>query len=162
MTTQPTDGLDILRKMRAGVSMEFEISAREFKVMVRPLSANEMIGIAKSVSRLMMENGKKPIEESVANAAYILEKAATPIGEKVSRLPAAVIELMLPDEIDHLYGQWLAGVEKLNPSIEDMPLDQVRALVEEVKKSPLGIASALNSLSFRALVNISRHLIQKG
>lgn len=161
MTTQNNDGLDILRLMRAGTDYKFQIKVREFAVEMRPLSSIELIGTAKHVVKVMAEGGRTPIEESLLSAMIKLEKASTPVGGTFPKLPVAVLEQMTADEIDNLYTQWLSECEKVNPSMDLMTEDELIVLVDSVKKSPLGINIALNSLSFRALANMSRHLIQR-
>lgn len=160
MQTQ-SDGLELLKLMRAGVEYSFTIRVRKLEIKMRPLSSIEMISAARTVMKRMAAEDRTPIEESLLSAIVKLEAASTPEGGGSPALPAAIIEKMTPQEIDSLYSKWLAECERVNPSIETMPTEALEALVEEVKKSPLGIDSALSSRSFTELVNISRHFITR-
>jgi hypothetical protein len=67
-----------------------------------------------------------------------------------------VLQSLTPDELHYLFKEYCAGADKLNPSLEKMPLERLQELVALAKKNP----SALIELSFSELVNLSRHLLE--
>lgn len=155
-----------LEAMRAGLSHDFEVKIRNFKVRLRPLAAIEIVQATREAQRDLMD---MPEEERVAVAESILlctkkliKASTSDVGKNDPKLTDYIMERLRPDEMDFLWKQYLAGCNRCDPALEEMSFEDVEALVSEVKKSPKETTSILTGKSFLELVNISRHLIQKG
>ena len=154
-----------LQAMRLGVEYRFEVNVRKFKVFLRPLSAVEIVQSTREAQQALMdmpEEDRVAVSESILLCTKKLIKASTSdVGVNDPKLTDYVMERMTADEMDLLWKQYLAGCKRCDPALEEMPVDEVKALVEEVKKNPREVVSTLTGKSFWELVNISRHLIQQ-
>lgn len=151
---------DQLEKMRAGVDYRFSVSLRSFTVKLRPLSVSEMMEITSSVAQYISslpEAQRTRVVEHLYFSKMVLEKASTPEPDSKTApaLPDYILSQMSTEELEFLFKQYVSITDKCNPVLEDMPVDELKELVEEVKKNP----SALIELSFLDLVNIARFLI---
>lgn len=150
--------------MRAGVSYSFPISLRKFQVRCRPLTISEQTNIA---SKVMAEVSKLPISErtplaeNVMQAKATLELATTSAPNVYDpQLSQIVMDEMTPDEVQHLYKQYVQVVARANPSLEEMSRQEIESLVEALKKTPKEeLGSVLIELSLLQLVNVCRLLI---
>lgn len=148
--------------MRAGVEHRFEISIRQFKVTVRPLTNLEIIQATSEAAEAFQKlpaNQQLGVTASLLNAMYQLEKASgRDVGEP-GMLTLKLLEKMSPDEVNHLWKQYVRITDKVNPSFEDVSADQLQEWAEALKKSsdPL---SLLTDLSISNLIALCRHLSQ--
>lgn len=127
-----------LEAMRAGVDYSWRIKCRKQEFTVRPLTAMEIIKIAEEVQdelELLPENRRLGVRASLMSAAKTLEVASTPPGG-VPTLTVAMTSQMTPAEVSHLHDQYVAGCARVNPSLEMLTVEQVKAMVDEVKKNP--------------------------
>ncbi len=149
--------------MRAGVEYSFEISIRQFKVFVRPLTNLEIIqataSAAESYERLP-DSQRLSVTASLLNAMHQLEKAASVDVGEVSALPLAILQMMTPDEVNHLWKQYCRVMDKVNPDFQFMSIEELNVLVEDLKKS-LDKLSQLTDLSISNLIAVCRHLLSE-
>lgn len=150
-----------LALMRAGVEYSFEISIRQFRLKVRPLTNLEIIqatsDAADAYSKLP-EKQQLSVSASLLNAMYQLERAsASDVGEN-SELPLAVLQMMNPEEVNHLWKQYCRVMDKVNPDFQTMSVENLDLMVEELKKNsdPL---SLLTDLSISNLIELCRRLL---
>ena len=112
--------------------------------------------MARELEKIPLEQRLRLRESSMI--VYRTLEAASAIVAGVPALPATLLCKMTPDELDYLYRQYIAVMERVNPSLELMPREEVEAHVEQVKKSPEP-HSALTALSLRELASICAHSI---
>lgn len=155
---------EILTKMRLGVSWRWPIRIREFEVMVRPLSMSETVEV---MSRVAAEMKRAPdlyknrVQEHslLAKEQLILATTSQP-GANDYRLTHAVLGEFTPDEIIALYKEYVAVTAKCDPSLESMPVEDLKKLVSELKKtSREELDSLLTELSFSQLKAVASFLI---
>lgn len=152
-----------LDKMRMGVDYHFMVSLRGFNVTLRPLSNSEMLesftAVQTYLSKVPPEHRTQLIHDN-ALALEILERASTPFGEKSPRLSKAVMDKMTTNEVLYLYGEYNTITDKVNPKLEDLPIESVVKAVDMLKKSPTSdLTQQLTELSFMQLVNLVKYLL---
>lgn len=156
-----------LAAMRAGVDYSFMITLRKFTMRCRPLTIGEQTSIA---GKVMAEMAKLPIGERNALAENVMQAKATLEAATTSspgaydpQLSQTVMDGMTPDEVQHLYKQYVQVVARANPSLELLDRQEIQSLVDALKKTSLEtpgvLESALTELSFLQLVNVCRLLI---
>lgn len=149
-----------LELMREGVEHNFEISVRKFKVRVRPLTNLEVIqataGAADAFEKVP-ENQKISITLSLLNAMHQLEKSATKDVGEMTELPMTLLQMMSPDEVNHLWKQYVRVTDKVNPSFESVSAEQLLNWAEELKKNSEP-ESLLTDLSISSLIGLCLHL----
>ena len=152
-----------LALMRAGIEFRFEISVRQFKVKVRPLSNLEIIectGNAVADYEKLPETKRTSITLSLLHAMHQLERASSPdIGEP-GELSFALLNHMNNEEVNSLWKQYVRVCDKVNPSFDSIESDKVSAIVEDLKKNsdPL---SVLTDLSISSLIAVSLRLVEE-
>jgi hypothetical protein len=154
----PVDRIEQLDAMRMGVDYRLPIRIRTFSLHVRPLTIAETVEIAGEVTDELERLGKAAtrVIEHVLLAKRTLIKASTSEpGANDQQLSDPILDRMTPDELDLLFKQYVAACDKVNPSLESLPAEEVRAMAERLKKSP----SEAIELSFLQLVNIVQFLL---
>lgn len=153
-------------KMRMGVDYSFRITLRDFSCTVRPLANSEFTKAYAAVAnhmRSVPEFSRTKITEDNLLAREFLKMASAEFGVYPGALTDAVLDQMTNDEMMYLYKQWLDVCDKVNPMLETMPEEQLKALVEEVKKSPPSdLAFQLTELRFGQIRSILLYLLTKG
>lgn len=127
-----------LELMRAGVDYKFTISLRDYRVTVRPLTATEIVSAASKAAESYMklsETERVNISASLLSAMYHLEMSSAPDVGEMGKLPFAMLQKMTPDEVNHLFKQYVRVTERVNPDFEEIPLDRVKELVSNLKKN---------------------------
>lgn len=152
--------IEQLEQMRMGVDYRFPVQLRAFKVMLRPLSVSEMMECTSNTAQYISqisESQRTRVTEHLYFAKQILVKASTPeVDSNIQpELTDYLLSKMTNEEVQFLYKQYVAITDKCNPILEEMTIEEVKELVDEVKKNP----SALIDLSFLDLVNIVRSLL---
>lgn len=146
-----------LALMRAGVEYQFEISVRNFKVKVRPLSNLEIVQAtqdAVSAFEKTPQDRRVNIAISLYHAMYQLERAATKdVGDTVSELPLSLLQMMHNEEVNTLWKQYVRVLDKVNPSFEDFPAEELQNIVDELKKNS-DPKSLLTDLSISKLIAV--------
>jgi hypothetical protein len=152
-----------LELMRAGVDYSFKISLRKYEIMVRPLTNLEIIDTTSKAAEAyekLPEKQQMRISLSLLNAMYQLERAASPdIGEE-SPLSLAVLQMMNPEEVNHLWKQYVRVVDMVNPDLEKLTVEQLDAMVSQLKKNSDPI-SLLTDLSISNLIEVCLRLLQE-
>lgn len=151
-----------LALMRAGIEFRFEISVRQFKVKVRPLTNLEIIqatGDAAAAYEKTPEHQRSSITLSLLHAMYQLERASAPdIGEP-GEISLALLQHMNNEEVNTLWKQYVRVCDKVNPSFEKIGLEEVDRMVEDLKKN-LDPLSQLTDLSISNLIAVCLRLVE--
>lgn len=149
------EALDQLALMREGINYRFPVSVRRFKVYLRPLSNTEETNVITAVLeelRSIPEDKLNPLDESRYMAMEKLQLASTSDEGKTDyKLTKALMAKWTPDEIQHVFTQYTQGLELCNPALEEMTTDQVKELVESVKKNHLALTDC-TTLQLRKMV----------
>jgi hypothetical protein len=160
---------EFLEAMRLGVDYSFVVAVRGFKLRLRPLSISETVRVMGEVAddiAALPPAQRRPLTESVILTKKTLIAASTSdVGVSDVKVTDYMLDRMTPDEMQYLYKQYLDGCDKVNPSLEKLPLDQIVAAVEALKKSaqdPEALDSQLTSLSRSHLLNLMCYLLTKG
>lgn len=158
MEHKPGEMPDI-EAMRLGVDYRFPITCRSFTVYVRPLTHQEMVKAAQEVGAEMArmpKSAQTPITEHSLLSKYILSKATTSdVGKTDYELTEPILDRMTPEELTHLFKQYVGNTDRCNPSLDAMSIEEVKELVEMVKKNPQQAIGC----SFFQLVNMVRYLL---
>jgi len=154
--------IEQIQAMRMGVDYRHKISIRNFSIFVRPISISETIEVAQSVSERferMPINGRTMLAEHTFLAQETLKRASKPSPDSPEepKITDYIMNKMTPDELSYLHKQYVAVMDKVNPSLEVLGIDEVKEMAEKVKKNP----SVAIELSFLELVNLVRHLATK-
>jgi hypothetical protein len=149
-----------LDAMRDGVDYRFNITCRKFSVAVRPLTNLEVIqatAAAADAYESLPENQRSSISASLLSAMHQLEKASSPDVGEPGRLTLAMLQMMTPDEVNHLWKQYVRVTDKVNPSFDMVGHEQLGEWADELKKNsdPL---SLLTDLSISSLIALCHHL----
>lgn len=152
-----------LELIRQGIQYRFKIKTRGLELNCRPLSVFEEDQIAQEVLEEMEalpQHRRTSLRESIAMAVKKLEKAQTSdIGLSDAKVYAKELERMTPGEIDHLFKQYNACCDKVNPVIERMNPDDVEKGIAVLKKNSTEAEKILTESSFFQLVSICLHLL---
>lgn len=151
-----------LELMREGVGFNFEITLRSFKVKVRPLTNLEIIQATADAGKAfnsLPEDQRLNVSASLLNAMYQLEKASAKDVGEIGELTLPLLQHMSPDEVNHLWKQYVRVTDNVNPSFETATAEQLSVWAEELKKNsdPL---SLLTDLSISNLISLCLHLSQ--
>jgi hypothetical protein len=147
--------------MRYGVEYSFPISCRRLTVQVRPLTNLEIIqatSMAAEAFQKLPPMQQISVTSSLLSAMHQLEKASAPDINETPTLPMSVMQMMTPEEINHLWKQYVRVTDVVNPSFEFMSTDEFNKLVDDLKKSSDQL-SQLTDLSISNLIGLARHLL---
>jgi len=151
---------DILDLMRMGIDARFPVQLREYKIFLRPLSVVELVKVSAEVAEALErqpKNNRNAIIEHTLYAQITLQAASTSHMDKFDpQLPCALLQQLTIDELNHMFKQYVAGVDKIDPMLEKMSEERINELVAMAKKNPL----ILTEFSLLELVNACRHLIE--
>lgn len=133
---QITTAEEMLARMRAGVKEVYDIRVRDLLIPVRVLSVDEMNAIRHEAKRKLMTGDD--VDQALAVQKSTLLLAST-IGGKgsVPTLSEKFLGLMSTDEINFLYNEYVKVLDEVNPSLQTIPPEEFRALVDHVKKKAL-------------------------
>ncbi len=160
------DKLSEIEAMRMGTEYSFPVQLRKFSINLRPISNAETMqcygDVADYINSLSPSRRTK-IEEDNALAREFLKKASSPSDQpNAPRLTDPILSAMTNDEMMYLYKEWQATCDRVNPSLEKMPIDKLKELVEDIKKNPPeDLVYQLTELSFGQLVNLATYLLTK-
>lgn len=155
--------------MRMGVDYRFPIRVRNFTVLVRPVSMGETVQIYQEVA-MYLENlqgvARNSIAEKTSHAKQTLMYASmTDVGTNDPKLTGPIIDRMTPDELIGIFKQYVAGCDRVNPSLERMPPEELAELIAELKKKQLPpdeLALVLTELTLSQLASMANYLLTKG
>lgn len=153
--------------MRMGVDYSFMVALRQFKVSLRPLTGLEVTNAWGAVAdhlQTVPQHRRTKMLEDYWLSREILKTASSPFGPKtVPSITDPLLDAMTQDEVIALFKEWNATCDRVNPQLEIMPIEQLKDLVEEVKKNPPSdTAYQLTQLSFGQLVSLATYLLTKG
>lgn len=156
-----------IEKMRAGVAYRMPIKVRGFEIQVRPLAISEQMQATTNAIdkfRALPEPAKHKLSESAFMAIEMLKLATTSdYGANDSSITEESMKLWTSQELMYVYDQYLQAIERANPSIDKMPPEQLKEIVEELKKKPKGeLFSVLTELSFSTLREVAESLLTPG
>lgn len=136
----PSDRIEQIDAMRAGVDYNFVIRLRDFALAVRPITVAENLRITGDVMAELLkmpEAGRSSAKESNLLATHMLIQASTSGPDKNDpKITAYIVERMTPDELQHLYMEWVDGCKKCSPTIEHVDDKELMELADMVKKNP--------------------------
>lgn len=160
------DQIDQLSAMRAGVAYRELIRCRNLTLEVRPLSMLETLQVANEVQGELARVGNvgnRLLEHEHLARLTLIKATTSDIGKDDPKLTDLIVQKMTPEEISYLHKQYVAVVDKKNPALELLPVEDLKDLVEALKKSPpteLGLH--LTELSFLELASLCHALILQG
>jgi hypothetical protein len=161
------DRIEILEAMRQGVDYRAEVTIRSQKFRLRPLANAETIQVADTVNEILMGlpiHKRHKLTEHTLVARETLKMASTPeYGINSPTITDYVLERMTNDELHGLYEEYVRICDRVNPKLETLPEDEVRALVEELKKNrgSAQLDLLLIECSSLQLANVCRSLIRE-
>ncbi len=165
MNRTPADSIDQIDAMRMGVDYRFRISCRGFSMMARPLSIGESVDVGTKVSErlLSMSDVEKNRLNEHSLLAYetLILASTTDYGTNDPKISEYILRRVTPDELQFLFKQYVAECEKVNPCLELMGSEDIKTLIDVLKKSPKeDLASQLTGLSFIHLLSTCHQLLQ--
>lgn len=154
------DNIPQIDAMRMGVDYKFKVRLRGFEIFLRPLTSSENVQITSNVLKHMEglpASARNPHTEADAHARETIKLASTTdVGKYDPQVTDPMLDRMTSDEIRFLLKEYVAVCDKVNPCLEKMKEEELKALVEDLKKNP----SHLTELSFWETENVCRALIQ--
>lgn len=158
----PPITVEELALMRDGIEFRQLVKIRKFQVHLRPLTNAEMNMVTAQVIKTMQsspEEYKNSLAENTLMAKVTLRIASTtdPVSND-PKLTEYLLDQMTNDEINAIWKEYCGVIERTNPVFDRMKVEDVRALIEEVKKNP----SRVIELSFTDMVNVCLVLTSDG
>lgn len=151
-----------LSEMRSGIEYRFPLECRKWRGAVRPLSAMEIIQTTDRVSKALADlppNERSDMKASLLLSMAQLELASTDDVGGTPALPQSLLAMMTPDEINHLWKQYVRVCDRVNPSFESLKPEDLAETVEALKKSS-DKPSFLTDLSISHLVAVCLRLLE--
>lgn len=148
-----------LKRLRAGTKEVYEIAIRSFKIPVRILSIDEVNLIRRDAIKTAHLQAGDDVDKNVNIQRTTLAMAST-ITKNVPLLSDKLLGMMSVDEINHLYNEYIAVMENVNPSLETISEEVFRALVEGLKKNTVS-SKDLSLHQLRAICTAYQDLIQR-
>lgn len=149
---------DILTAMRLGTRARFLVKIRSYEISLRPLTVAETLQLASEVAQEVSqkpEHLRNALTEHVVFSLKTLALASTSdVDRNDPKITEFVLQRLTPDELAHLFKEYCAGVDRVNPSLEELSIDRLRELVAMAKKNH----SAPIGWSFLELVSVCRYL----
>jgi len=163
----PLEQYPEIEKMRAGVEYRMQVKCRNFLISVRPLTITEQMQATTNAIdkfRQLPEPAKHKLSESIMLAKEVLLLATTSnFGSNDSSLTEEMMSLWTSQELMFVYEQYLAAIERVNPSLEKMKPELLVEIVDELKKKPkTELYSHLTELSFSTLREVAESLLTHG
>lgn len=154
------DRCDHLELMRLGVDARFTVKLRGFAIPLRPLSVAEtnqvVCEVAAEISTVPDHARNRLIENTIYAKKTLIRASGDDMGNG-QKLTDLVLSRMMPSELEFLLKEYIAGCDRVSPSLETLPEDELRAMVAKVKKTP----STVIDLSFYQLANVCRFLLSE-
>lgn len=165
MTTDT--GLPELEAMRLGVDYRQQLRLRGFSYSVRPLSIAEVTAVTNRVADFMDRlppASRTAVQEHLFYARETLKTAGTPepFSTVEPRVTDYLLDRMTPEELEHLFSQYVAMTDRVNPSLETMTAEQLKLLESELlKKKAESLRSELIELSSSQQLNLLQYLLTR-
>lgn len=134
-------------------------------MMARPLSIGESVEVGTKVSERLesMSDVEKNRLNEHSLLAYetLILASTTDYGTNDPKISEYILRRVTPDELQFLFKQYIAECEKVNPCLEMMGTEDIKNLIDVLKKSPKeDLASQLTGLSFIHLLSTCHQLLQ--
>jgi hypothetical protein len=156
--TQITTVEDILAKMRNGVKATHEIKLRDAVIPVRVLSVDEMNAIRREALITSLASKGDDTDINLQKQKSTLKLASNLNGGPT--LSEKLLGQLTTDEINYLYSEYVAVMERVNPSIETIPNEEFRLMVEALKKN-LAFPKDLSLRQLKAICSAFQDMIQR-
>lgn len=150
---------DLLKKMRAGTREVHEIRLRDLVIPVRVLSIDEVNQVRKEAIRLATVGGGDEVDKNV-HVQKLTLKLASEVTKGQPILSEKLLNMMTVDEITYLYEDYVRVMDSVNPSLEAIPAEAFRQLVDALKKKHVS-SRDLSTHQLRALSTAYVDLIQR-
>lgn len=152
--------IDPIEAMRLGVEYRFPVRIRQFTAHLRPLSISETLHVTNRVTERLMdmdEIARNRISEHALLAQETLILAAKDLDNptRVQPINEMMIGKLTNAELEFLFKQYVSVVDKTNPALEQLSVEEIQELVSSIKKKE----TQPIDLSFLELVNIVRSLL---
>lgn len=167
LESSPMNKIDRADAMRMGTSYKTEIPLGDGRsITVRPLTIMETMQAAANVvekMKSMPESWKTRMTEHMYTAREMLKYASTSdVGKNDSSVNDEMLNTMTPDQLQFVYRQFVAVLDKVNPCLEMMKPEELEQLVLELKKnSPEELVSPLTELTFLQAINLVRYFLTR-
>lgn len=152
---------DFLEEMRGGADMRYPVKLKNKTFMLRPLTVAEKMTIMNIVVAEI--NAKPPEERTAFHEHVILARETLRLASKEdydSQAPGSIHDYLLDrfweNELIYLYKEYCRITDIVNPMLENLSVDEIKAMIEAVKKKDL----ELIELSSLQLANLVRYLMQ--
>ena len=150
----------LLAKMRAGTQEVYEIEMRELKIPVRVLSIDELSAVRRdAIQKVSMQMGDDT-DKALHTQKAVLRLASTLVPNSAPMLADKLLSRLGVDEINFLYNEYIAIMDRVNPALETIQPEQFRALVDALKKNTMS-AKDLSLHQLRAICTAFQELIQR-
>lgn len=156
----PNDKIPQLEAMRQGVDYRMPVQVRGFSITLRPLSIMEQMQVAATVvenyNKLPTPAQNRLTENILKVKETLMIASTTDVGTNDPKITEYIVDRMTNDELQSLWKSYISACDRVNPSLDEMTMEQVNEIVDQVKKSP----DLLIELSFLELINVCRRLIK--
>lgn len=154
----PADKIPQLEAMRMGVDYHLTVKVRGFTITLRPLAIIEQQQVAATVVEkynMLPAPAKNRLTENLITAKETLMIASTTdVGTGDPKITDYILDRMTDGEVQFLWKQYMSACDRVNPVLDELPIEKLEELVNEVKKNP----ETLLELSFSEVINVCRHL----
>lgn len=150
---------DLLAKMRAGSRTDHVIRLRDLVIPVRVLSIDETNLIRRDALKQTQMTGGDEIDKNLHIQKTTL-KLASAMQKNMPMITDKILSAMYVDEVTHLYDEYIKVMDDVNPTVEKLTEEQVRTLVDYVKKNGAS-ARDLSLLQLRVIFSLFQDLIRK-
>lgn len=155
-----------LEIMRLGVSHSFPVKIGNMTISMRPLSSMEMVACHSAVENHLSNlpvSHRSEVARNTHLAREFIKKASSPFETYAPQITDSHLDKMTNGQVMAVYKDWLAISDKVNPELEKLTEEQLRELVDHVKKNkPDDLLSQLTELSFGQLASLVQFLLTKG
>jgi hypothetical protein len=151
----------LLAKMRAGTEEVYEIQMRELTIPVRVLSVDEFNEIRRDAKKFAAATpGSDVTDEHLHVQKTTLKLASRVTRGGVPLLGDKLLGLLTIDEVNFLYDEYIAIMDRVNPNTESLTPEQFQALVDALKKNTI-TSSDLGLRQLKAICTSFQELIQR-
>lgn len=149
--------------LRLGVDHSFPVKIGSIQISMRPLSSMEMVSCYGQVEQhlsTLPQSQRTDIARHTYMAREFLKKASSPFDQYIPQVTDSHLDKMTNGQIMALYKEWQAITDKVNPDIEKLSEDQLKEIVDDVKKNrPDDLDLQLTELSFGQLKSLVVYLL---
>lgn len=151
---------DMLVALRMGKKMSYEVRMGNLTIPMRVLSLDEEASIRRESVQVASLKGGDETDKNIAVQKATIKMATTMQVGGVPFLTDIVLNKMTADEHSYLYNEYIIIRDRVNPSLEQIAVDEFKALVECLKKNILS-PKDLSLAQLRAICTTFQDLIQR-